>query len=949
MSLLPTRNNPTARSYVGFDRGTRIIFSRTRQSIWVWVEPVPQVFSPRLNSARTIILSCLHNPSDRQIVTYFSEAPRFCFEVTAVPIACPYCEHRINLKAAKAGRYRSRCPKCERPFALNVPRDDTAIEVRALEIEETIANRASAKSELAVAGSRGSSHIAGFEPTNADPRRRNHSITDFEDAPEVENSNEDYAAPRTDVHGYRIVRELGRGGMGAVFLAQQLSLDRPVALKVMAKRWASDPTFVARFTREAYAAAQLCHPNIVQIHDIGEVDGGRFFSMEFVPGRSLAEVVRKHGKLDPETAVGYILQAARGLKHAHDRGMIHRDVKPDNLLLDHQGLVKVADLGLVKTPALSREDDALATSRGGLNSIPANLTGARIALGTPAYMSPEQCRDAATVDRRADVYSLGCTLYVMVTGRPPFHGTTAIELMTKQAYEPIVPPERIVARVPAELSAVIQRMLAKSPDDRFQSMDDVIRTLEAWLGIRTAGSFCPREEEIAKLEGLVHAFNASPRAVLRGRLVQGFAALAVFASILLLFFGRAGWSFGVVSLLVQTAAAYFVVDGIARKGVLFTRARQFAWGLGWWDWAIALAAFGMFVLLLAMSGLFWIGVAFGIMGIGLAFAVHLALDRPIDAERRGPVDACEKLLRRFRAQGLDEGDLRQFAAKFSGRKWEGFFEALFGYEAKLTARAALLRGGSSGPREKYASWREPILNAMTRIESTRRESRERKMLAVVERARLLSEGAAQDVAQRQASATADAMVRTAYHIRRSATERSVGTLMSGASDPEFNFEPSKPESLGRLVALVVGPHVRTAIAALLLAGCGIWAHQNALLPGSEVQAQVQSAVEASDLAGLERTAALDRTRKTTPLAVEGVPSRFTGWVDSFNVGIAGLLLMGSLCFRGNAMSLMVLAGAGVAVVGHQLGVRTVEPVSDYHVALLLGAVIALIGFRFGSR
>ena len=126
-------------------------------------------------------------------------------------------------------------------------------------------------------------------------------------------------------------------------------------------------------------------------------------------------------------------------------------------------------------------------------------------------MSPEQCRDAATVDHRADIYSLGCTLYVLVTGRQPFHGTTAIELMTKQAYEPIVPPERIVARVPAELSAVIQRMMAKSPNDRFQSMDEVIRTLEAWLGVRTGGTFCPREEEITRLEGLVHAFNAASR------------------------------------------------------------------------------------------------------------------------------------------------------------------------------------------------------------------------------------------------------------------------------------------------------------------------------------------------------------------------------------------------------------------------------------------------------
>src|SRR5207253_3373735 len=117
--------------------------------------------------------------------------------------------------------------------------------------------------------------------------------------------------PKTEVRGYAIERELGRGGMGAVYLARQLSLDRPVALKVMSKRWANDPVFVARFTREAFAAAQLSHPNIVQIHDIGEVDGARFFSMEYVPGQSLADVVKRNGKLDPVTAVGYVRQAAR--------------------------------------------------------------------------------------------------------------------------------------------------------------------------------------------------------------------------------------------------------------------------------------------------------------------------------------------------------------------------------------------------------------------------------------------------------------------------------------------------------------------------------------------------------------------------------------------------------------------------------------------------------------
>lgn len=847
-------------------------------------------------------------------------------------LACPNCNHRLNLKSAKPGQYRPRCPKCQKLFALTI-QDGAEFQVAAIERGATVVNRAIKSARTAVPAVASQSHIAGFG-------------SDDDDGPELSELGNAtpapaFAAPRTELHGYRIVREIGRGGMGTVFLAQQLSLDRPVALKIMSKRWAGDPTFVARFTREAFAAAQLRHPNIVHIHDIGDVDGSRFFSMEYVPGRSLANLVRKQGKLDPETAVGYVLQAARGLKHAHERGMIHRDVKPDNLLLDEQGLVKVADLGLVKTATLTPADDAPVGTGSGLGSLPPNMTGVKIALGTPAYMSPEQCRDATRVDARADIYSLGCTLYVLVTGRPPFQGTTAVELMTQQAYAPIVPPERIAARVPPELSAVIQRMMAKNADDRYQSMDEVIRTLEAWLGIRTAGSFCPQEEQIGQLEGFVHAWNTAPKAVLRTRAIQGFTGLVLLVSLLLLFFGRGAWSLGVASLLVQSAAAYFVINGVANKGLLFTRTKQFVRGLGWWDWGLGVAGVGLFALLLVMSGLFWMWLGFGVIGIGLGFALHAGLDRAAEAERRAPVDECAKMLRRLRAQGLDEENLRQFTAKFAGRHWEGFFETLFGYEAKRDVRENLLRGGSAGPREKYAAWREPLLNAMARIETARKESRERKLLAATERARLMAEGAAQAEAERQAKATADALVRNADLAR---VGGNVGAILSGASNPDFDFTaPPKPEPFSKLISLFVGAHVRAVLAAVLLASCGIWAWQNGLLPGSEVV----KAVEASDLAALEQSAKLNRS--TVPLQIEGVPDVFTKWVDSFNVGIAGLLLLSSLCFRGNAMSVLVIVGAGVAVAGHHLGIRTVEPVRDVHIALILGTVLTFVGFRLGGR
>lgn len=838
-----------------------------------------------------------------------------------MPIACPNCECSIPTEGHQAGC----CPNCDRAFS-NTIANDTNDEFHVGELDPTVAMRAIPTPRSAALHN---SHLTGFSPTNPDPLYTDEPLAEVPAAP---------ALPRMDVQGYRIVRELGRGGMGTVFLAQQLSLDRPVALKIMSKRWSGDATFVARFTREAFAAAQLCHPNIVQIHDIGVVEGRRFFCMEYVPGRSLAEVVRKRGRLDPEQAVGYILQAARGLKHAHDRDMIHRDVKPDNLLLDDHGLVKVADLGLVKTAALSRDCDAPAASDSGAYHLAANVTGVQIALGTPAYMSPEQCRDATMVDRRADIYSLGCTLYVLVTGQPPFHADTAVELMTKQAFEPVIPPDRVAARVPADLSAIIVRMMEKDPEDRFFCMDEVIRTLEAWLGIRTAGSFCPREGDIRQLESCVRSFNTAPKTVLRGRIIRGFTSFVLLASLLFLFFGRPGWSLGVIGLFAQTALAYFAIDGFTRKGPLFVHIKQFLWGLEWWDWGLFIAGVGLFALLLAMSGLFWMWAGFGAIGLGLAMALHAGLDRAAIAERRVPLDLCRKLLYRLRAQGLDEQDLRQFVAKFAGRNWEPFFEAMFGYDAKLDAREQLLRAGSAGARERHGDWREPILHALTRIEAARKHERERKLLAAVERAKLLAEGAAKDVAERQANATADALLYTADRVQREESDRSrpkssVMLIMSGASDPDFSLEPFDPEPtpdrLGRSIAFLVGPVVRGMLAAALLLACGFWAYQNGLLPGF-------SAPEGASIL-------------RSPLEIADVPPRFTHWVDSFNVGIAGLLLLGSLCFRGGSMSVLVLVGAGVAVAGHHMGIRTVEPVSDYHFGLLLGTVLAFVGFRLGSR
>ncbi|OYV96528.1 MAG: hypothetical protein B7Z68_05500, partial [Acidobacteria bacterium 21-70-11] len=212
---------------------------------------------------------------------------------------------------------------------------------------------------------------------------------------------------------YTIVSELGRGGMGVVYKAHEESLNRFVAIKVLGEHLCTDPTFVARFVREAQAAAALSHPNIIQIFFIGEDEGRHFFVMEYVSGKSLLAMVREEGRIDNPRAAQFMLQAANGLAVAHDKGFLHRDIKPANLMVDERGLLKIADFGL----ALPQD----AATR---------LTATGMLMGTPGYLSPEQCRGEA-VDRRTDIYSLGVTFFELLSGHTPFHADSPLALLRK--------------------------------------------------------------------------------------------------------------------------------------------------------------------------------------------------------------------------------------------------------------------------------------------------------------------------------------------------------------------------------------------------------------------------------------------------------------------------------------------------------------------------------------
>lgn len=289
------------------------------------------------------------------------------------------------------------------------------------------------------------------------------------------------ATPDVDLTGktigeFRILRRIGQGGMGQVYLAEQASLKRQVAIKIMRPDLAANPTAVQRFQREAEAVARLTHANIVQVYAFGQADGMHYMALEYVDGKNLRDYLSKKGSPDVLLTLSILRQAAAGLQRASENGIVHRDIKPENILLTRKGEVKVTDFGLSR--CFGGEEQ------------PLNLTQTGVSMGTPLYMSPEQVQ-GKEVDPRTDIYSLGVTAYHMLTGQPPFQGKNGFEVALQHVQVQPVPLQERRPDLPIELCQVVQRMMAKDPGERYQTAKELLRDLtrlrEGLSGKTTAG------------------------------------------------------------------------------------------------------------------------------------------------------------------------------------------------------------------------------------------------------------------------------------------------------------------------------------------------------------------------------------------------------------------------------------------------------------------------------
>jgi serine/threonine protein kinase len=745
--------------------------------------------------------------------------------------------------------------------------------------------------------------------------------------------------------GYRIIRLLGRGAMGAVYEAQQLSLDRLVALKTIRSRLSRNPSSLARFTREAYAAAQLTHHNVVQIYDFGEDAGKHFFSMEWVRGGPLDELIKEKGALDPKLAAGYALQAARGLQFAHRNGMVHRDIKPANLLLSEEGVVKVADLGLVKIPdQIDPDAEGRAASTSGMES-GTQMTMQGTAVGTPAYMAPEQGVDAAGVDHRADIYSLGCTLFYMLAGRAPFDGSEVSEILEQHAHQPLPNLVELNPRVPRSLQGIVERAMAKRPADRYPALTEMIVDLESLLGVSPEGEFSPTSEQADQWERIAFHYAASTKKLRLTRpLLAGLIGISGILTLAMPLVAGLGWgSFG-PALLVAAIVTALVLGARGGGSPIVTSFRGWISSLSWMDYAIAAIGATVLVLVALITGMLPGLVAGGLLGAIAGVAYQFQMVGPSRRQCEPVVKDAERFVRDLRIDGADEDGVRSFAARYGGDHWQGLFEAVFGYEAFCKIRDQL-RGDPSFPGSTAGRLRDKVCSQLAGKSKVNRESRDHKRLAKLEQCGLQSEGIggaeARDRAWQMAAAVidhakADAPAKADPDVEAQAKRDRMKSMLAEARSGKYKTQRDKLAP----IRCALGGQTRLLAGCILLAIFAVWGNNNGLFDS------LKETIASGEL-DADMGSALRHDAAAANQAVVGTTS-------AWSIGLAGLLLAMSAFVSGWRMTPFAVAATIVILFGPALGIPgfgipVAGQLQPWMLSGLAGAAIYVPGILFGEK
>jgi hypothetical protein len=732
-----------------------------------------------------------------------------------------------------------------------------------------------------------------------------------------------------------LLQELRRDRLGPVILARHRATGRQVALTVLKPEWACLPRYVFRLVRDAFAAAQVGHPNLVRLLDLGEARGRLYFASELVNGSTLAEQVEQQGPLSPREAVAHALQAARGLMFAHGQGMVHGDLRPEDIIVDHEGVTRVAGLGLARTPESVAAD------------ITRETTGP-IPLGDRWV---EQTRAAI----RTDLCGLGRTLHYLLIGAPPVIDGPA----------PDVRP--MVARgVPAGLAELVGTLIDTRPGHGYADLGQAVATLERSLNASVPGATIPREEHTRTLTECVTAFRASPTATLRRRLVLGGAAACALVVLLSLLARQPRVAAGFLGLGLMTALAYFVVNGVSRRTDLFTKARGLVLESRG-DWLIGLAGLALFATTLVVFHLHWAYIGFAILGVGLALAIHFEFDRKVESERHEAVAEARAVLKTLRLQGVAEETLWQFVRTTAGDDWEEFFTALFDSEWARAARTPSDRGFASLVRKRSLPWRDWVTSWVEARQETRRQAREKPFLQAIEERGLVAEGVNLLTARRKSRRIAEAMVAVSAELRAAAREHTSSpppgvagqssvarAITQAAETPENVLVEREPGRLGPETSLawnlLLGPRTRFLVGAALLAGCLLWVDQNGIVTGAQIKDAATRAIEHPDPLQALRDTRIDVRvpLRTTPLHLPFLPRPVSNLFHDFNAGAAGLILILSALVPGARVGLFAIPGAAIALIGPAIGIPSIGPLDSMRTSMALGAGVALLGAFFGK-